>query len=227
MANSATIGQVEFVRYVQSTVKAKTADKIVWIDPFMVNAEHIGDDKADLILLTHEHADHFSLDSINACSKEGTVLVCNNSGIIDKIRGNVSASVQVMKERDALDAAGVHLKATAGYNDFHPRNQTHNSFNIGFLFDLGGKNILHTGDTGLIQELTDIGPVDIALVPIGGHYTMDEPEAAEAITRSIKPRIAIPMHYGYATAGDPNRFKTSIGDAATVHILDPVFDVKR
>ena len=227
MPSNVTIEGVDFTRYVQSTFKIKASGNVIWIDPIMVDTEQIGADKADLILLTHEHADHFSLDSINACSKEGTVLVCNNSGIIDKIQGNVSASVQVMKERDALDAAGVHLKATAGYNDFHPRNQTHNSFNIGFLFDLGGKNILHTGDTGLIQELTGIGPVDIALVPIGGHYTMDEPEAAEAITRSIKPRIAIPMHYGYATAGDPNRFKTSIGDAATVHILDPVFDVKR
>ena len=107
------------------------------------------------------------------------------------------------------------------------RNKGHNSFNIGFVFDLGGKHILHTGDTGLIDEFTNFGSVDIALVPIGGHYTMDEPEAAEAIAQRIKPRIAIPMHYGYATAGDPNKFKASIGDAATVHILNPVFDVKR
>ena len=74
-----------------------------------------------------------------------------------------------MKEEDASDAAGVHLKATAGYNGYHPRNQGHNSFNIGFVFDLGGKHILHTGDTDLVDELGTVGTVDIALVPIGGH----------------------------------------------------------
>ena len=56
---------------------------------------------------------------------------------------------------------------------------------------------------------------------------MDEADAAKEIIQLIKPKIAIPMHYGYATGGDPNKFKESIGDAATVHILDPVFDVKR
>ena len=121
----------------------------------------------------------------------------------------------------------MHVSATAGYNSFHPRNHGHDSFNIGFSFTLGGKVILHTGDTDLVDELGSIGAVDIALVPIGDHYTMDEDAAAEAVTRLIKPKIAIPMHYGYATAGDPNRFKQGIGSAATVHILDPVFSGRR
>ena len=121
MPSNVTVEGIDFTRYVQSTFKVKASGSVIWIDPIMVDAEQIGADKADLILLIHEHFDHFNLDSINACSKEGTVLVCNNSGIIDKIRGNVSAGVQVMKEEDASDAAGVHIKATAGYNDFHPR----------------------------------------------------------------------------------------------------------
>ena len=221
MANSATIGQVEFVRYVQSTVKAKTADKIVWIDPFMVNAEHIGDDKADLILLTHEHGDHFSIDGINAVSKPGTELICNNSGIESKVRGNVTASLTVMKEGDTSSLAGLDIRAVAGYNNFHPRNDGTNSFNVGFIFGLGGSQILHCGDTDLIEEFNSFGNLDVVMLPIGGSgYTMDEAEAAKAITDSLKPGVAIPIHYGFATGGDPNQFKELVGSAARVEILE-------
>jgi L-ascorbate metabolism protein UlaG (beta-lactamase superfamily) len=221
MANSATIGQVEIIRYVQSTVKLKTAGKIVWIDPFMVNAEHIGNDKADLILLTHEHGDHFSLDGINAVSKEGTELIINNSGIDSKVRGNVSANLTIMKEGDTSSQAGLDIRAVAGYNNFHPRNDGHNSFNVGFIFGLGGAQILHCGDTDLIEEFNSFGALDIAMLPIGGSgYTMDEADAAKAITDSLKPGVAIPIHYGFATGGDPEQFKQLVGSAAQVEILD-------
>lgn len=220
VASSILIEQVELTRYVQATFKMKSSRRIVWVDPIRVNAEQIGDDKADLILLTHEHGDHFNVDCINAVSKEGTVLVCNNSGIVSKVQGNVSARVSVVKEGDAFDTAGVHIRAVAGYNDIHPRNQGSNSFNIGFTFTLGGAQMLHTGDTGLIDEFERFGPLDVALVPIGGTYTMDEAEAAQAVTQLLKPTIAIPMHYGFATGGDPNKFKDLVGDAARVEILD-------
>ncbi|MCL0044416.1 MBL fold metallo-hydrolase [Dehalococcoidia bacterium] len=220
MPSSTTIEHVNITRYVQSTFKMKVAEKVVWIDPIMVNAEQIGNDKADLILLTHEHGDHFSVDSINAVSKKGTSLICNNSGIINKIHGNVSADVSVMKEGDTLESVEVRVRAVAGYNDIHPRNDGHDSFNIGFVFTLGGLQILHTGDTGLIDEFSTFGKLDIAMVPIGGTYTMDEIESALAITNQLKPRIAIPMHYGFATGGDPKRFRELIGDAAQVEILD-------
>ena len=127
-----------------------------------------------------------------------------------------------MKEGDAFDTTGVHIRAVAGYNDIHPRNQGHNSFNVGFIFTLGGTQVLHTGDTGLIDEFERFGSLDIAMVPIGGTYTMDEAEAAQAITQLLKLRIAIPMHCGFATAGDPNRFKELVGAAAQVEIIDAV-----
>lgn len=224
MANNVTLGQVEFHRYVQSTFKIKTGNMIVWVDPFMVTEEHIGDDKADLILVTHEHGDHFNLDAINRVSKEGSQLVCNNSGIEDKIRGNVSAPITVMKEDDTVNVANLDIQAVAGYNDIHPRNNGYDSFNIGYIFSLGGQRILHTGDTGLIDEFNGFGNLDIAMVPIGNaNFTMDEEEAARAINGMLKPRIAIPMHYGFATGGDPEKFKGSIGGSAEVHVLDAVF----
>ncbi|MBI4200223.1 MAG: MBL fold metallo-hydrolase [Chloroflexi bacterium] len=227
MPNSITVGQVELTRYVQSTFKVKAGAKVVWVDPVIVNAEQIGRDKADLILVTHEHFDHFSVDCINEASRPGTVLVCNNSGVADKMKGSVKAQITVVKEWDSVDVAGVHLKAAPGYNTYHPRNQKTNSFNVGYIFNLGGQSILHTGDTGLVEEFKDLGPVDIALVPIGGTYTMDETEAAKAIKEMIKPRaMALPMHYGYATGGDPNKFRQLVGKAVKVEVLEPVLKVR-
>ncbi|MFH1141803.1 MAG: MBL fold metallo-hydrolase [Chloroflexota bacterium] len=219
---SITVAQAEFTRYVQSAFKVKSSGKIVWIDPIMVNAEHIGNDKADIILVTHEHGDHFSVDAINAASKPGTQLVCPNSGIVNRLRGSVTANVHVMKEGDSLDVAGVNVKAVAGYNDFHPRNQGANSFNVGYVFTLGGALMLHTGDTGLVDEFGHVGRLNVAMLPIGGTYTMDEAEAAKAVTQLLKPRFAIPMHYGFATGGDPAKFKQLVGNAAQVEIADAV-----
>ena len=224
MASNTTIGQLEITRYVQSTVKIKAGGLVVWIDPFMVNAEHIGEDKADLILLTHEHGDHFSVDTLNAVAKEGTKLLCPNNGVISQIQGSVTASPLALKEGDTTSAAGLDVRAVAGYNDIHPRNSGYDSFNIGYIFGMGGQQVLHTGDTGLISEFSSFGALDIAMVPIGGSgYTMDEDEAAKAVTEMLKPQIAIPIHYRFATGGDPEKFKAAVGSAASVHILDAVF----
>jgi L-ascorbate metabolism protein UlaG (beta-lactamase superfamily) len=87
----------------------------------------------------------------------------------------------------------VEVRAVAGYNGPHPRG-----FNVGFVFRVGDQTIFHAGDTGRVPEMASLGDIDVALLPIGGTYTMAEAEAAEAV-RMIRPKVAIPMHYGYAT----------------------------
>lgn len=221
-----TIGNLEITRYVQSTFKIKTGGKVIWIDPIMINAEHVGNDKADLLLLTHEHGDHFNIDCMNAVCKPGTVMACPNNGVINKL-GQVKAAITAMKEGDHHNFGDVPVRAVAGYNDFHPRNGLVNSFNVGYILTLGGQRVLHTGDTGLINEFKTFGALDIAMICIGGGYTMDETEAAKAVTDVLKPKNAIPIHYGFATGGDPNKFKQLIGDKAQVHILEPLFGPMR
>ncbi len=218
-----TIGNLEITRYVQSAIKIKTAGKIIWIDPIQVTAEHVGNDKADLLLLTHEHGDHFNIDSMNAVCKPGTEMGCPNNGVIDKLIGHVKATISTMKEGQARTLAGLPVRAVAGYNSFHPRNRLVDSFNVGYIFNVGGQQVLHTGDTGLIPEFRTFGALDIAFVCMGGGWTMDETEAAKAVTDVLKPKHAIPIHYGFATGGDPAKFKQLIGDKAQVHVLDAIF----
>ncbi|MBI2172058.1 MAG: MBL fold metallo-hydrolase [Chloroflexi bacterium] len=228
MPSNTTIGQLEITRYVQSTIKIKVGGKVIWIDPVMINAEHVGNDKADVLLVTHEHGDHFNVDAINACVKQGTTLACPKSGMASKIWGSVKAEVSAMKEGDTHTFADIPVRAVPGYNNFHPRNGIVDSFNVGYIITVGGQRILHTGDTGLINEFKTFGALDVAMVPIGGSgYTMDETEGAKAVNEMLKPKVAIPIHYGFATGGDPNKFKQLIGAHAQVHILDAVFGPMR
>ena len=72
------------------------------------------------------------------------------------------------------------------------------------------QTIYHGGDTNRVPEMDSFGDIDVALIPIGGTYTMDEKEGAQAVL-DMKPKVVIPMHYGYATGGDPQKFASLVG----------------
>lgn len=220
MPSTTTIGDLSFTRFVQSSFKVKGDGLIVYVDPHRINVQDVGADKADLILLTHPHFDHLDPEAIDACRKDDTVVVAN-AVCADKIKER--PGIVSIKEGETTIQKGVVLKAVPGYNGYHDRNE---GFNVGFVFVLGGKSIYHGGDTGKVSEMAKMGSIDVALVPIGGTYTMDEIEAAEAICEMIKPMNVIPMHYGYATGGDPIKFAELVGDVSETHILDPVLTVK-
>lgn len=205
-----TIEGIEFERAIQSTFRIKGGGLVVWVDPHKVTKG----EKADLILVTHEHFDHLDPDSIKVLEKADTVVVANEP-CAKKLKGQVKSRIVSIKEGQSVTEKGVQIKAVPGYNGYHPRDQ---GYNVGLVFNLAGKNIYHGGDTSKVAEMANMGPVDVALYPIGGTYTSDESDAAEAI-KVIKPKYAIPMHYGYATGGDPQKFKSLVGTAAKVEIL--------
>ncbi len=206
MAQSTTIDDLYFQRFIQSSFLIKTPDTVIYVDPHKIEEG----EKADLILITHEHFDHLDPATIAALSKDGTVIVANAS-CAARLEGH--GRVVALEEGQTANEKGIEIRAVAGYNSHHPRG-----FNVGFVFSVAGKTVYHAGDTGRVPEMAQLGPIDVALIPIGGTYTMDEPEAA-ALVRDLKPKVVIPMHYGYATGGDPKRFATLVGDAAQVIIL--------
>ncbi len=206
MTASTTIEGIRFERLIQSSFRIRSGELVIYVDPHRVT----GGDKADLVLVTHEHFDHLDPDAIAAVRKDDTVVIAN-APCAQRLKGQ--GNVISIKEGGTVTEKGVQVRAVAGYNDFHPRG-----FNVGFVFTVAGKNIYHAGDTNRVPEMASMGPIDVALMPIGGTYTMDEKEAADAV-RDIKPRHVIPMHYGYATGGDPKKFATLVGDVAQVTIL--------
>lgn len=158
---------------------------VVFFDPYQVKG---GLPKADLILLTHDHFDHCSPADIERVSKPGTVVVGPASVV-----GKAPASVRVLAPGGRMTLEDVSVEAVPAYNldkEFHPKA----GGNLGFIASIDGVRVYHAGDTDAIPEMKRLR-VDLALLPIGGTYTMTPAQAAEAAA-AMKPKVVVPMHYG-------------------------------
>jgi len=171
-------------------------------------------EKADLILLTHSHPDHFDPSTIKKVRKKDTTIIAPMD-CVPKIGG----SVKTLKLGEELKIEKLRVKAVTAYNykrfrspgvPFHPEG-----YGVGYLITLEGKTIYHAGDTDFIPEMAKIGPVDVALLPSGGTYTMDNPEAAEAAI-AIKPKAVIPMHRWDT---DPKVFRDLVEANSKIKVL--------
>ncbi|MEK6912841.1 MAG: MBL fold metallo-hydrolase [Nanoarchaeota archaeon] len=171
--------------------------KIIYIDPYNIKE---GLEKADIILITHSHYDHCSLPDLEKIIKDGTRIVApaDCQSTIAKIDTHVK--IELIEPGQELEFGDVKLYALPAYNidkHFHPKNEQW----VGYIIKLDGVVIYHAGDTDVIPEMQKLtgykqqGKEFVALLPIGGRFTMSVEEAAEA-AKIIKPTLAIPMHWG-------------------------------
>ena len=181
--------------------------KVIYIDPYQIR----GGPEADLVLVSHDHFDHLSLDDLKKITGEGTVIVAalNCSG---KVKGVKAREVRYVKPGDKTTVDDIEVEVIHAYNVnkfrspgvvFHPKEYN----GVGYVLSISGVRIYHAGDTDNIPEMQELRP-DVALLPVSGTYVMTAEEAAEAVKR-IEPKVAIPMHYGaiVGTEEDARRFK--------------------
>ena len=168
-------------------------NKVYFIDPLELNNR--AKDKADLLFITHTHPDHFSPSDIEEILKTETVIIAPPD-ILAKI-DNENEKISVEPNRE-YEASGFKFWTFPAYNTHPDRLQFHPKENnwVGYIFELNGKKIYHAGDTDFIPEMESLKKwnIDIAMIPIGGHYTMGPDEAAKA-ANAVGAKITIPMHY--------------------------------
>lgn len=163
----------------------------IYIDPVSAYADYSTLPKADVILITHEHHDHFDPQAIAALATPHTRIITNKA--VQQLLGKG----KIMQNGDKWQIENwMEIQAFPAYNTspereiYHPRGRDN-----GFILALGGTRIYIAGDTEDIPEMQQAGPIDIAFLPVNQPYTMTVPQAARA-ARMIKPHILYPYHYG-------------------------------
>lgn len=184
-------------------------EKTVYFDPYQISQGP----KADLILISHPHFDHCSPDDVTLIQGKDTVIVTEKDSA-SKLVGDV----RILSPAEVLTVKGVTIEAVPSYNrdkDFHPRK---NGW-LGFILEMDGIRIYHAGDTDFIPEMKEFR-VDIALLPVSGTYVMDADQAVRAAL-AIRPKLAIPMHYGAIVGSDEDalHFQRALKKRMTVLVL--------
>jgi L-ascorbate metabolism protein UlaG (beta-lactamase superfamily) len=175
-----------------ASFQIRTTDKVIYIDLKKYGKIVETSEKADIILVTHNHGDHCSPPKIQKLRKKDTVVIAPKN-CASRIGGNV----RTIKPGEKTTVDGVTIEAVEAYNikrfkpsgkPWHPKG-----YGVGYLIKAEGKTIYHAGDTDFIPEMRKIKNIDLALLPTGDKYTMDNAEAAEAAT-AIDPKTAMAMH---------------------------------
>jgi len=191
-----------------------SGQKTVYFDPYEVAEEY---HDADLIFVTHEHFDHYSPDDILKAAKEDTWLILPESMKGQEGKAG-SLKTKFIRPGGMLEVKGLMVKAVPAYNKLKPFHLKSKSW-VGYLLTMGDVVYYVAGDTDVTAENQKVS-CDVALVPVGGKFTMDYKDAARLVN-AIKPRLAIPTHYG-SVAGNPQdgqNFKKLVDKNIEVRVM--------
>ena len=166
-------------------------EKTIYIDPFKIDRNY---NDADIVFITHDHYDHYSEEDIDKVINENTTIIIPEELLTKLLRKgiNKNAIITVEPNKNYM-VQGIKFETISAYNTnktFHPKE---NGW-VGYIIIINGIRYYIAGDTDITEENKKV-KCDVAFVPVGGTYTMDFKEAASLINE-IKPKIAIPIHYG-------------------------------
>lgn len=189
----------------QNSIRIQDKDRKIYVDPFQMKIEP---HDADYILITHDHHDHFSPEDIGRAANGGTLLIVPEK-MLDKARevSDLVKQIETVKPGVCREVEGLEFETVPAYNilkPFHPKSAEW----VGYILRIDGKRIYIAGDTDATKEAKAV-QCDVALIPVGGTYTMDAKKAAELVD-AIQPDVVIPTHYG-SIVGKPSDGETFAG----------------
>lgn len=197
----------------QSSIRIEAAGKTLYFDPIEIRQATAD---ADVIFITHDHYDHFSPEVIGRLMHGQTVLVVPERLVESGVKAlGDRTRVRAVRPGERYEIEGIQVETVAAYNKTKPFHPKRNGW-CGYVIEADGVRYYVAGDTDMQNENRKV-KCDVALVPVGGTYTMDSTEAA-MLVNEIKPQIAIPVHYG-SIVGEPGD-----GAAFREHV-DPTIEV--
>ena len=195
----------------QSSVRID-AGKIIYFDPFKIQEER---HDADYIFLTHDHYDHYSLDDVLKVLKKETIFVVPEKMDV-RVRKNTPAGINMpVKPGQIYETKDFIFETVAAYNKLKPFHPKKDGW-VGYILNIDDSRIYIVGDTDATKEAKNVS-CDIAMIPIGGTYTMNYKEGA-ALINHIRPKVVIPIHYGSIVGSktDGESFKKLVDDGIFV-----------
>jgi L-ascorbate metabolism protein UlaG (beta-lactamase superfamily) len=183
---------------------------VVYIDPWKLPEQP---HDADVVFVSHSHYDHCSRDDVAGVSGENTTVLAPADAVEELGRSNAVLPGQ------SMSIGGVTVETVAAYNvdkQYHPRGRNW----LGAVITIDGRRIYYAGDTDEVPEMSDLADIDLALLPVGGTYTLTAAEAARAC-RAIGCKAALPYHWG-DIVGEASDAETFADEApCEVTILQP------
>jgi len=178
-------------------------NKTIYIDPYKLENKY---NDADYIFITHNHYDHYSPEDILKVKKDNSVIIIT-SDLKDVVLelGFPETNIVIVKPENTYELDDIKFSTTYSYNKekaFHPKDNNW----VGYIISINDMSYYIAGDTDYTDELKRV-KCDVAFIPVGGTYTMDYKEAADLVNE-IKPKVAIPIHYGsiVGTIEDAKKF---------------------
>ena len=190
-------------------------EQVIYFDPYKINEKY---NDADIIFITHSHYDHFSEEDILKVKKEETKIVVPEDLYNKSFKLKFDESnILIVKPNEEYEVNNIKFKTIPAYNvnkNFHPKTNNW----VGYIITLDNVSYYIAGDTDITEENKKV-KCDVAFVPIGGTYTMTAEEAANLVNE-IKPKIAVPIHYGLIVGSkeDEEIFKNNVNNDIDVNV---------
>jgi L-ascorbate metabolism protein UlaG (beta-lactamase superfamily) len=187
-------GELQLTFIGHGTLMFQFKGRVIHVDPVASAADYAQLPKADLILITHEHGDHFDPKAIETLRTPTTTLVLT-ARCAEKLPGGI-----VMANGEEKTLLGIPIRAVPAYNIVHQRPNGGGPFHPkgegnGYVLTFGGTRVYVAGDTENVPEVRALKGIDVAFLPVNLPYTMTPEMAADAV-RAIAPRIFYPYHFG-------------------------------